>query len=498
MRKLEARRKHERWLNPSVAQLQEEHEYMDWVLVRPEQFGDEPRNDTWEIFLAERRFAKEKERLRLRAERRKCERQERRLQAKAAKPAQVAVEPARPAVKPTRPVAEPRAPRTQGRPIDPNSKRQRRLAEKLSLLDEHRKLNAMLSAMTAAERQAWEREQYELTIRRRVQRVQHRPTSTFVKRRRQECYSALLAAVPLEQHAEAERLFTKHVELSTIAVVTEEERIRRRRSTCGASYDEKEYAETRAREARVAERVLARELSALQGREPEPQSRPWDTAGQCQGRTRLGERCRVHRSSPYAVAAPLRRGEQFCGHHHPDKYTGVRCAGIKKHGKGRCNVWSGSCYADAAPLRRGSPFCHHHRVRCAGYTKSGSRCTVTSSSEHAHATPLRRGEKFCAHHQSTCSDEGERIAPRSYDDEWELYECELCGECQAVHAPRRAATSASAFFRPSSVPVHTCAAHVDEAEEDEECDRCGQLLCECACDDSALNVWSWGSVDTCD
>ena len=103
-----------------------------------------------------------------------------------------------------------------------------------------------------------------------------------------------------------------------------------------ASYDEREYAETRAREARVAERVLARELCALQGREPEPQNRPWDTAGQCQGRTRLGERCRVHRSSPYAVAAPLRRGEQFCGHHHPDKYTGVRCAGIK-------NAWRPSC-----------------------------------------------------------------------------------------------------------------------------------------------------------
>ena len=69
-------------------------------------------------------------------------------------------------------------------------------------------------------------------------------------------------------------------------------------------------------------------------------------------------RCRVHRSSRYAVAAPLRRGERFCGHHHPDKYTGVRCAGVRKHGKGQCRVWSGSCYADAAPLRRGSPYCH--------------------------------------------------------------------------------------------------------------------------------------------
>ena len=54
------------------------------------------------------------------------------------------------------------------------------------------------------------------------------------------------------------------------------------------------------------------------------QPRAWSTEGQCEGRTRDGDRCKVHRSSRYAVAAPLRRGERFCGHHHPDKYTGVR------------------------------------------------------------------------------------------------------------------------------------------------------------------------------
>ena len=124
----------------------------------------------------------------------------------------------------------------------------------------------------------------------------------------------------------------------------------------------------------------------------------WSTEGQCAGKTRDGERCKVHRTSPYAVAAPLRRGERFCGHHHPDKYTGVRCAGIKKHGKGQCRVWSGSCYADASPLRRGSPFCHHHRVRCQGTTRTSARCTVTSSSEHAHADPLRQGKQYCVHH----------------------------------------------------------------------------------------------------
>ena len=106
----------------------------------------------------------------------------------------------------------------------------------------------------------------------------------------------------------------------------------------------------------------------------------------------------MHTSSVYAIAAPLRRGEDFCGHHDPKKFTGVRCAGIKKHGKGPCNVWSGSLYEDAAPLRRGSPYCHHHRIRCAGYTRTGYRCTVTSSSENAHAEPLRMGKIFCMHH----------------------------------------------------------------------------------------------------
>ncbi|EOD30809.1 hypothetical protein EMIHUDRAFT_113071 [Emiliania huxleyi CCMP1516] len=130
--------------------------------------------------------------------------------------------------------------------------------------------------------------------------------------------------------------------------------------------------------------------------------RVWSTEGQCEGMTRQSggtERCRVHRNSPYAVAAPLRRGERYCGHHHPDKFTGVQCAGQRKHGKGRCRVWSGCCYADAAPLRRGSPYCHHHRVRCVGLTQSGARCTVTSSSENVHAQPLRDGELHCAHHQ---------------------------------------------------------------------------------------------------
>ena len=130
-----------------------------------------------------------------------------------------------------------------------------------------------------------------------------------------------------------------------------------------------------------------------------PQTASWVERNATGGLCPVTQAVWVHRNSPYAVAAPLRRGERYCGHHHPDKFTGVQCAGQRKHGKGRCRVWSGCCYADAAPLRRGSPYCHHHRVRCVGLTQSGARCTVTSSSENVHAQPLRDGELHCAHHQ---------------------------------------------------------------------------------------------------
>ena len=127
LRKLEVKRKEQRWLNPSAAQLQREHEYMDWVLTRPEQFSDEPRNDTFEIFLAERSFAREKERLRLVAERRKHERQEKRRLADAAKPARPAAvrraaQPKTETARPSASEAVPRPPQPRGRPVDPNSK----------------------------------------------------------------------------------------------------------------------------------------------------------------------------------------------------------------------------------------------------------------------------------------------------------------------------------------------------------------------------------------
>ena len=63
-------------------------------------------------------------------------------------------------------------------------------------------------------------------------------------------------------------------------------------------------------------------------------------------------------------------------------------------------------------------------MRCAGLTRSGVRCTVTSSSEHDHAALLRNGEKFCTHHVP--------VAACESTDSFELYECEVCGELQAV------------------------------------------------------------------
>ena len=85
LRMVAAQRKQERWLNPSAASLEREHEYLAWLETRPCQYGNGPRNDTFEIFLAERRKAKEKERLRLVAEQRRVENQQRRVQVPARK-----------------------------------------------------------------------------------------------------------------------------------------------------------------------------------------------------------------------------------------------------------------------------------------------------------------------------------------------------------------------------------------------------------------------------
>ena len=74
LRMVAAQRKQERWLNPSAASLEREHEYLAWLETRPQQHDNGLCNDTFEIFLMERRKAKEKERLRLVAEQRRPER----------------------------------------------------------------------------------------------------------------------------------------------------------------------------------------------------------------------------------------------------------------------------------------------------------------------------------------------------------------------------------------------------------------------------------------
>ena len=99
-------------------------------------------------------------------------------------------------------------------------------------------------------------------------------------------------------------------------------------------------------------------------------------------------------------AASLRCGSSFCQHHQLDKFTGVQCAGVTKHGS-RCRVFSGSTYANAAPLRDGKQFCRSHAttyVRCAGTTKGGAWCCVSSRSVHAGADPLREGGICGARH----------------------------------------------------------------------------------------------------
>ena len=80
MRKVSARRKEQRQHNPTEAQVQQDHEFMDWRESQPEQYGDEPPNDTFELFLIEQRRVKEKQRLRLVGEKRKAARQQLNLQ----------------------------------------------------------------------------------------------------------------------------------------------------------------------------------------------------------------------------------------------------------------------------------------------------------------------------------------------------------------------------------------------------------------------------------
>ena len=301
------------------------------------------------------------------------------------------------------------APQRRGRPIDLASERQRKLAEHARLIQEDPEVRACACVCVRACVRAFTVKAGNTIImillffdpEVRAQRQRDSDAAAIeakvarwceIWRRHDErrC-EATLSHVPEEQRAEAERLFWEHARLSRRADVAA--RLRSKHNRLGQCPS----LATVAPEAKAAALKLRTYISG------EPLPPAWDTEGQCEGLTRCGKRCKVHRSCRLDVANPLRRGERLCGHHHPSKYTGVRCAGIKKHGKGQCRVWSGSCYADAAPLRRGSLYCHHHRVQCAGQTRAGVRCTVTSSSQHEHAAPLRQGQQFCVHHQHPAS-----------------------------------------------------------------------------------------------
>ena len=116
--------------NPSPAAAQRYREYLLWTETRPVQFGDEPPNDTYEIFMKERRRAKEKARLQGVARKRQAERQLQR---------QTVVSDAALAS----PAAQPAAKRPRGRPADPNTEQRRRdrreLQREKSLAQQHRR-----------------------------------------------------------------------------------------------------------------------------------------------------------------------------------------------------------------------------------------------------------------------------------------------------------------------------------------------------------------------
>lgn len=85
--------------------------------------------------------------------------------------------------------------------------------------------------------------------------------------------------------------------------------------------------------------------------------------GQCQGITKEGKRCCVHRLNEWACAKPLQAGGRFCSLHDPASttFTGTQCAAIKKGGE-RCRIFSGATHSDAWPLRCGHRFCTHHEL----------------------------------------------------------------------------------------------------------------------------------------
>ena len=72
------------------------------------------------------------------------------------------------------------------------------------------------------------------------------------------------------------------------------------------------------------------------------------------GRALTGHRpCKLHSHLRHDEAEPLRRGETFCVHHNPSRVLEGQCEGMTRLGE-RCVVHKGSTHSDAAPLHRGA------------------------------------------------------------------------------------------------------------------------------------------------
>ena len=207
---------------PTAASLQLQHEYLDWDAVPPSR--DDVVKD-YDAFMAERRETAERERLQQRAQKRKEARHARGLLRKPAgqgaryglpgprtgyAPQQRGGREINPNSKRQLRIAAQRqraadhvSPKRSGRPIDPNSKRQRDLAARQQEAEAKAETERKLSQMTPAELEAYHREQHDLEVKRAtVLRSEERLRSGFQIRLRHLRSVELRKYVPLERREE--------------------------------------------------------------------------------------------------------------------------------------------------------------------------------------------------------------------------------------------------------------------------------------------------------
>lgn len=145
LKDVDYRRRKFNWYNPAPVTQQRNHEYAQWLRELPyPRRDDEECDDSMATFVNERRARKEKERLQLVAQARKAQRQAVRAEKqRAALPTPSAPDP---------PL------RKRGRPVDPNSKRQRALtAQRLEAekQEQKKKEHADLCAAAARKQDAY-------------------------------------------------------------------------------------------------------------------------------------------------------------------------------------------------------------------------------------------------------------------------------------------------------------------------------------------------------